>query len=480
MEGDAFEMEDQRNWSDASYKTYMRPLALPWGYTLAKGSRHEQSVRLTFAGRAGRGAQEKNREVAITVGGDLPTSMPDLGAALPAEETAAALAALDSVRKLNMRFLVCGVDARDGRGLAELEGCRRIAEAVSARIVMEIVVPDETDAAAALAPVAAAVTRARLKLDAVVVSSAADLKSWQPGAKRPEKPSVDEICQAARLHFSGVKLGGGMLSTFTELNRKRPRAALVDYVTHTSCSIVHAADDRSVMETLETLPAIIASTRARIGDKPYHIGPSAIAARNNSYGRSVNDNAANGRVCLTDRDPRQRGLFNAAWTLGYVAACAYGGPASVAMGTVTGPLGFIHRRADQGAPYFDLIDGPALYPAFHVLAGLARGRGRRLIETRARRRACLARRRAGRRVTRELDRRTSRAAYRGLGANRPSAHHDRRHRSRRRCDRQARQVARTSDPNRAAGHRTQPPGFRLHLLFWRRLGAARRSCGSDR
>jgi D-apionolactonase len=247
---------------------------------------------------------------------------------------------------------------------------------------MEIVVPDETDAAAALAPVAAAVTRARLKLDAVVVSSAADLKSWQPGAKRPEKPSVDEICQAARLHFSGVKLGGGMLSTFTELNRKRPRAALVDYVTHTSCSIVHAADDRSVMETLETLPAIIASTRAMIGDKPYHIGPSAIAARNNPYGKSVNDNAANGRVCLTDRDPRQRGLFNAAWTLGYVAACAYGGLASVAVGAVTGPLGFIHRRADQGAPYFDAIDRPAVYPAFHVMAGLARGRGRRLIETR--------------------------------------------------------------------------------------------------
>ena len=38
MEGDAFEMEDQRNWTDTYYKTYVRPLALPWGYTLANGS----------------------------------------------------------------------------------------------------------------------------------------------------------------------------------------------------------------------------------------------------------------------------------------------------------------------------------------------------------------------------------------------------------------------------------------------------------
>ncbi len=34
MEGDTFEMEDHRNWTDASFKTYVRPLALPWPYTL--------------------------------------------------------------------------------------------------------------------------------------------------------------------------------------------------------------------------------------------------------------------------------------------------------------------------------------------------------------------------------------------------------------------------------------------------------------
>jgi D-apionolactonase len=172
-----------------------------------------------------------------------------------------------------------------------------------------------------------------------------------------------------------------MLSTFTELNRKRPKAALFDFITHTTCSIVHASDDRSVMETLETLPAIIASTRAMIGEKPYRIGPSAIAARMNPYGKGVADNPANGRVCLTNRDPRQRGLFNAAWTLGYVAACAYGGVTSVAMGAATGPLGFVHHRAaDRPQPYFDAINGPAVYPAFHVMSGLARGGGHHLVK----------------------------------------------------------------------------------------------------
>jgi hypothetical protein len=119
-----------------------------------------------------------------------------------------------------------------------------------------------------------------------------------------------------------------------------------------------------------------------IGGKPYRIGPSAIAARDNPYGKGVADNHANGRVCLADKDPRQRGLFNAAWSLGYVAACAYGGLEAAALGAATGPFGFIYRRGDRTVPYFDAIDGPAVYPAFHVLASLARGSGRKLVEVR--------------------------------------------------------------------------------------------------
>ncbi len=37
--GDVFEMEDQRNWTDASYKTYCRPLSLPFPYKINKGEK---------------------------------------------------------------------------------------------------------------------------------------------------------------------------------------------------------------------------------------------------------------------------------------------------------------------------------------------------------------------------------------------------------------------------------------------------------
>jgi len=45
-----------------------------------------------------------------------------------------------------------------------------------------------------------------------------------------------------------------------------------------------------VMETLETLPAVIASTKSFIHGAPYRVGPSAIGCRDNPYGKTTLDN----------------------------------------------------------------------------------------------------------------------------------------------------------------------------------------------
>ena len=44
MEGNKFEMEDHRNWMDASYKTYVCSLLDPWPYTLKKGEAFVQRI----------------------------------------------------------------------------------------------------------------------------------------------------------------------------------------------------------------------------------------------------------------------------------------------------------------------------------------------------------------------------------------------------------------------------------------------------
>jgi D-apionolactonase len=380
MAGDAFEMEDQRNWGDASYKTYQRPLAKPWPYTLAKGSRHEQSVRLNIAGSIATAAVSDPASVAVALGGKSGQRLPSIGIGVPAEEARHALDAIDLLRRLMPRLLLCHVDARQALDHAGLAAYRSLAEATGAELGLEIVIPGSTDPAVELKAVAVAVSKANLKPATVAVSPASDLMSHQPGHEDPMVPPATVVFAAARAAFPGVRLGGGMFSYFTELNRKRPPLGLLDFVTHTTCPIVHAADDRSVMETIEALPAIIASTKALSGGAAYRIGPSAIGCRQNPYGKGTLDNPGGGRACLARVDPRQRGLFGAAWTLGYLAAAARGGIEAVTLGATTGPFGFIYRRTAYPQPHFDELEGPAFYPAFQVLAGLAAQSGQAMIE----------------------------------------------------------------------------------------------------
>ncbi|MET0542780.1 MAG: hypothetical protein ABWZ88_13610, partial [Variovorax sp.] len=282
------------------------------------------------------------------------------------------------------RLLICQFDRREGHGYKQLKGYRRLCEETGAECELEVVVESLVAFDVELANVAGWVRDAGLKLSAVAICPVGDLKSVLPGGVRPAAPPLAELYRAARKAFPGVRLGGGMFSFFTELNRKRPPAEWLDFVHNGTCPIVHAADDRSVMETHEALPFQVQTARSFIGKTGYRIGPSAIGCRDNPHGKTFTPNPRNERLCLVNSDPRQRGLFGAAWTLGYVASLAATGVETVCFGAPTGPLGIIHRPGDSKLPYFDAPGrGIAVYPAYHVVAGLARAAGAALVDAKS-------------------------------------------------------------------------------------------------
>ncbi len=413
MEGDAFEMEDHRNWNDASYKTYVRPLAKPWPYTIKAGGTTEQSVRLTLAGaapEASSGTGASAEAIRVTVG-DQVGEMPRIGLSLRPEHLEATLVAADALRLLAPQYLVCPFNSRiaDGYSGPDVVGRstfpfdRRVAEpgkvmtlyramgeATGAELVLEAVLAcqdadgkpsaDEAIMRRDVEAVRAAAEGVGVRFARVSVSPACDLKCTLPGSVWPPCPPAGAIYAATREIFAGMPLGGGMFSYFTELNRKRPPADLLDYVVHTSCPIVHACDDRTAMENLEALPHIIKSARAFIHGKPYEVGPSSIGARDNPYGATATPNPGNGRVALAHMDPRQRGLLGAAWNLGYVAHMARGHVDAVALSAPVGEFGLIYAKMDYPQPWFDQ-QGQGVYPAYHVLRGMAAAAGQPRLET---------------------------------------------------------------------------------------------------
>jgi hypothetical protein len=360
MEGDAFEMEDQRNWSDASYKTYVRPLALPWPYTLPAGVPQRQSVTLSIAASGEGASRAETSKVPVRVTcGVFTGRVADFGLVLTLEEAAATLRHADRLTEIAPQTLLCHFDLGAGHGVEALRDFERIARLVAAETVLECVVPCVELPAEELRHVARLVADAGLRLDAITVSPAVDRRSTPPGSVWPACPPLEEVYAAAREAFPGLMLGGGMFSYFTELNRKRPPVGLLDFVTHCTCPIVHDADDRSVMQSLEALHFILRSARAIIGEgRPYRIGPSTIGMRHNPYGARTTPNPDSGRVTMAERDPRQRGLFAAAWMIGYAARLGEAGVEAFTGAALTGDFGLLD---EDGTPH----------PVFHAARMLA-------------------------------------------------------------------------------------------------------------
>ena len=351
LEGDGFEMEDQRNWSDASYKTYVRPLARPWPYVVPAGTRERQSVSLRFRGKPpAAGRDDGPVEIAI---GEAAGAMPRIGMAVTPDQAEATAAHAGLLAASGVQDLLLCFDSSAGQGEEEMWALACAAAGSKARLTLECVVAADGDLDAELSAIARHAAAAGLALDAVAVFPKPDLRSTPPGSPWPACPPFATIYTAARLAFPGLRLGGGMYGYFTELNRKRAPAGLIDFVSHATCPIVHAADDRSVMQSLAAVRHIVRSARALYPESVYRLGPISVGMRQNPYGSRTMPNPDRRRMPMAMADPRQDGVFAAAWTLGYAAATEEARLETLTLGAVTGPLGAIGEAGPR--PVFEAI-----------------------------------------------------------------------------------------------------------------------------
>jgi hypothetical protein len=368
MEGGGWETEDHRNWLDASFKTYFRALALPHPYTVPAGETIRQSVALTFSPSiAGLAAHRAEPATVIAVGDRTGTAMPGIGLqATPADlddglGNAATLAGLGA-RDLCLRLRS---DAVDLPGV--LRKAALLAEALDADVALEIGVADRGPAASELDLVRVAADQAGLDPAMVFVTPEVDLGAYPPSVDRPPSPPLAALYKAARETFPDAAIGGGMFHFFTELNRRRPPVEDLDFIQHATAANVHAADDRSVMETLETLPHVFRSVRAFAGGLAYCVGPAHIGMAQNPYGAATSPNPDRGRLTMTADDPRHAAQFGAAYAAGYLARAGIAGLERVTMGAVGGTFAVV-------------VDGTAT-PMFHVLAGFQRLAGAAVLQT---------------------------------------------------------------------------------------------------
>ena len=375
---DPWETEDQRNWTDASYKTYYRPLALPYPYTLAAGETLRQTATLTVEGGSAVVATAAGRDdgaVEIAVGGETGQHMPEIGLGVAASERDHLDHGLDLLRALGPGHLVCECDPRDDRSVETLAACRELAQALDAEVVLEIVVPCERPVADELATAAEIAGRAGLKPAAIVPEQARLLKFTLEKIPALGIPDFDEVYGAARAAFPGVRLGGGRLH---QLHRAQPQLRGAGAL---------------------RLPDACHLCRGARAGRPLGDGDAADAARHRRLGQGVGR-----REALPDRterhrhalqplrarcppQQRQRALLlqppgpapsRASRRRLHARLCRAGGALRVealALGAPSGALGMVYRRTGHPQPWFDDLEGPAVLPLYHIVSALAAAKG---------------------------------------------------------------------------------------------------------
>jgi hypothetical protein len=354
--GDLWESEDQRNWSDASIKTYCTPLSLGVPHRLEAGAEIVQTITIRAIDVPGRRLTAAGACPDVIVGGATGALLPPLGTCAPPAGDEPSLAQLESLRSLGLSHLRVDLHAGDVR---EVERVAPIANSLRCSLELALHVRPGDD----LGPLAARL--AALELVRVIVLDA-DSRS-----ATPSETASAALVEQVRAAFSGVPILAGTDMNFAELNRTRPSMANADGVAYPVAAEVHAYDDRSVLETPEAQADQVATARAFAEGAPVSVSPVTLLPRFNAV--AVEESVVDERQLPPSVDRRQREPLAAAFALASVARCAAAGAASLTLFRLSGLEGLVERPAGSRRP--DLFPSrPAeefpVARALRTLAGL--------------------------------------------------------------------------------------------------------------
>ncbi len=295
--GESFEVEDQRNNADASFKLYGRSNSMPRPYYLRAGVPLTQRVELEV--------------------GTVP---------FPAQ---AAIGPSFTLGPMLNRCPTIGIGLAPGQLAGDGQLIAKVQALSSIQIHLVLDGPNDVIDFDVLEKCVVASGRPlRLDIRAATVLSSAEINalacSLQERGIHTEAvagfPATPSMVTALREAFPGAAIGGGTPFFFAQLNRVE-NLGPVNFLSFTVSATVHGADDQSPMDGLRSLPSLIDTARTRHPGLPVRVGPSGIAAPRSPLGDQPSSDGTR-RIALARLDPRSGALYGAAWLIGHIGTFA--------------------------------------------------------------------------------------------------------------------------------------------------------------
>lgn len=376
LEGDEFEIEDQRNFGDATFKTYSTPLQRPGPFHLEPGQRIRQSVTIRAederSPRAARGSRRgDDRPLVLTLGGTTGRAMPPIGLGQASDDLPLSSGERERVSFLRPDHLRVELAAADELVVAR----RRLANAaLEARALGTALWVDLTMSEPRRAELADLVSAA-LAVDPVPARLFVATPETEASVGDGSLRMLAEARELVRRAGASSAVGRGAVMSFAELNREPFDGAIVESLAFPLSPTVHRADDSTLLENIDRLGDAVTAARGSLGDRPLLVGPITLATRHGPYPAGPS-----GPEGLPARvDPRQVSLLAAVWTTGCLAELAGAGVEGLTFYETAGPLGVTERDAGSPHPTRFLSRPGQVYPLWHVLADAGEWRGARIL-----------------------------------------------------------------------------------------------------
>lgn len=355
--GDEFETEDQRNWIDASFKTFSTPLRLPFPVEVPAGTRVRQEVILRLKGCPVPRARTDSRGPVDITAGTERQRLPSIGlmVATPVQPLTALEVAL--LERLSLWHLRVDVRLADPTWPVVLALAVEQAALLATPLELAVHLPRQggpdllRDLAARLG---------RSKCDVVRILA----------FREGERTASTEVRDWIREHlgFLEVPIGAGTDGDFCQLNQNRPEPP-VEFVHWSMNPQVHASDLTSILETPEAIPAQIRTAQAWYPEVPLVVSPVTLKQRFNPVATTA-ALATTPEALPPSVDPRQGSILTAGWTLAVLKALAESGVESVTLFETVGWRGVVERELGSAWNGQANYQPGQVFPVYYVLGWL--------------------------------------------------------------------------------------------------------------
>lgn len=319
FDGDVFETEDQRNWTDYSYKTYSTPLEIPIPVAVKKGDAIQQQVTLNVMASVANPIEYREEKTSETV--RLP--FPRIG-----YERALGSPQLSADEMLQLQEILLDhyrvvLHLSNQTWIDELNMSAAEAKVLGVPIEAVVFFPDSPDEE--LSTLSVNLQRFPEQIMSVLL--------LQENSPATPVALLQKAYPVLKANLPHVKVGYGTDGFFAELNRNCPPQNLpFDFISFSLNPQVHATDTRTLLENLGAQKDAVSLVRSFAPGKEVFVSPVTWKIRADQGSDSLQP---------SDRDSRQHTAFGAMWTL--LAIKYLSGADHITFYQATGYRGLLHQ-----------------------------------------------------------------------------------------------------------------------------------------